>query len=200
VDSDAAEGRGAEGDSSGRGDWCRTERAQLRTRERAFRERATPAWREVEARAAGPATQRGTICHCSHGRSGACHGRRRVTAPGHWATPAAITAPVTAITVTGSGQQARFPRRRRPPGQRLPPGRAGGTKLYRETWTDLSCWRSGGRGPYKIVPKIEFNRCTPSQARKGVLEDRARASSETVPTWSPHVSRLPPGIGRRCGC
>jgi hypothetical protein len=81
--SDAAEGRGAEGGSSSRGGWCRAERARLRTRERAFRERATAAWRAVEARAAGPATQRGTTCHCGHGRHGAGHGRRRVTAPGH---------------------------------------------------------------------------------------------------------------------
>jgi hypothetical protein len=120
VDSDAAEGRGAEGGSSGLGDWCRAERAQLRTRERAFRERATAAWRAVEARAAGPATQRGTTCHGGHGRRGA--GPLPVTAGAgsrplgtvvtatDTATPATITAPVTAITVTGSGQQARFPR------------------------------------------------------------------------------------------
>jgi hypothetical protein len=40
----------------------------------------------------------------------------------------AVTLPVTAITATESGQRARFPRRRRPPGQRLSPGRASGTK------------------------------------------------------------------------
>jgi hypothetical protein len=40
----------------------------------------------------------------------------------------AFTAPVTATTVTESGQRVRNPRRRRPPEQRLSPGRAGGTK------------------------------------------------------------------------
>ncbi len=50
-----------------------------------------------------------------------------VTAPGHGGYDAghgastACTVPVTAITATESGQRARFPRRRRPPGQRLSP-------------------------------------------------------------------------------
>jgi hypothetical protein len=50
-----------------------------------------------------------------------------ITAPGYGDTapvtapPTAFTAPVTAIAVTASGQRARFPRRCRPPGQRLSP-------------------------------------------------------------------------------
>ncbi len=56
-----------------------TRRSQLRSRKRAFRERAAQARRSVEARAADQATQRGATCHCCHYR--ACHGRRRGHGP-----------------------------------------------------------------------------------------------------------------------
>ena len=122
---------------------------RLRSRERAFRERATAAWRAVEAQAAGPTTQRGTTCPGCHGKNGAGHVRRGVTAPDHGGHGAShgITHCFhcaghrgTAITVTRSGQRARFPRRRRPPGQRLSQGRAGGTKTTgRGGKSDLTC-------------------------------------------------------------
>jgi hypothetical protein len=59
--------------------------------ERAFRERAAPAWQAVEGLAAGPATQSVSArddlppwqCHGRYCRHGACHGRPRVTDPGH---------------------------------------------------------------------------------------------------------------------
>ncbi len=57
VDCDAAEGRTAEGGSHGRGGSSLPGRSQPR----AFLERAALAWQAVEARAAGPVTQRGTI-------------------------------------------------------------------------------------------------------------------------------------------
>jgi hypothetical protein len=63
----------------------------------------------------------------------------------HWqvtAPPMAFTAPVTAITATDCGRRVRFPRRRRPPGQRLSPGRAGGTKSTGVKRTHVRATRS----------------------------------------------------------
>ena len=63
----------------------------------------------------------------------------------------AVTAPITtfaalitAIPVTWSGQRARGPRRRRPPRQRLSPGRAGGTKSIGDgnSPSQRDCWIS----------------------------------------------------------
>ncbi len=83
VDSDAAEGGAGEGGSNGRGGSCCQcpGRSQLRSRKRAFRERVAPAWRAMEARADGSATQRGNTCNGGHGRHGANHGQRRDHCP-----------------------------------------------------------------------------------------------------------------------
>jgi hypothetical protein len=64
-------------------------------------------------RAVGPATGRVTTCHGDHGRHGAGHVQRKVTVPGHAGHGAgpplvtAFTAPVTATSVTESGQRRR---------------------------------------------------------------------------------------------
>ncbi len=119
-------------DSLGRHTLSGESRPQHQTRRRTFRERASLAWRAVEARAAGPEGQPATaIITVGTEPDTAGAGSRplvtAVTAP-VTAQPTTFTAQVAANTVTGSDQRARNPRRRLPPEQRLSPGRAGGTK------------------------------------------------------------------------
>jgi hypothetical protein len=123
VTSDATASESADIDSVERGDSCRTERSRFRSRKRALREQATSEWRAEEARALGPATERVTTCHGDHGRHGAGHVQRRVTAPGHGGHGAGHGIHGASHSDHGaeSGQRVRNPRRRRPPGQRLSP-------------------------------------------------------------------------------
>jgi hypothetical protein len=106
-----------------------------------------------------------------------------VTAP-----PTASTVPVTAITATESGQRALFARRRRPPGQRLSPGRAGGTKSTGEA-------KRTSRGPWvrlvlnvTQVVLVNCRICCTSSRREGALVSSS-PSRLTLP--SPFLDRLP---------
>jgi hypothetical protein len=91
------------------------------------------------ARAIGPATGRVTTCHGDHGRHGAGHVQRRVTAPGHCGHG-------TGHGIHGAGHSDHGDGKRpgRPPEQWLSPGRAGGTK--KQSITSLTrlylTWRS----------------------------------------------------------
>jgi hypothetical protein len=86
VHSDRAEGGAAEGGSNGRDCSCRPGRSQLRSRKRAFRERAAQARRAVEAQLSGerpasavtagtePVTAGAGVTAPGHGGHGAGHG------------------------------------------------------------------------------------------------------------------------------
>jgi hypothetical protein len=76
----------------------------------------------------------------------------------------AFTAPVTAITATESCRRARFPRRRRPQGQRLSPGRAGGTKSIGVKRTHVFALRS-------LVPTIKAKSVAQLHSREEALSD-----------------------------
>jgi hypothetical protein len=89
-----------------RGVWSRPRRSRPRSRQRAIRERAAPAQREVEARATGLATQRGATGHGGHGGHHAGHGRHGSRS--RWSrrlTRLFFTALVTAIPVTGGEER-----------------------------------------------------------------------------------------------
>jgi hypothetical protein len=83
VNSDANDSRVMDSVPSERGDSCRTEQLQLRSRKRAFRERATSAGQADGARAVGPGTALETSCHGSHGGTVPVTSSAGVTAPGY---------------------------------------------------------------------------------------------------------------------
>ncbi len=82
VRSDANDSEAAGSEPSERGDSCRTERLQLRSRKRAFRERAMSVSRAEEARAVGQGTARETTCHGGQGSAVPVTSSAGVTAPG----------------------------------------------------------------------------------------------------------------------
>jgi hypothetical protein len=122
VTSDATDSDAAGIDSGERSDTCRAERSQLRSKR--------PQCGEQDmTRAVGPVTGPVTTSAITAGTvpvMSSAGSRPQVTAT--TAPFTAFTAPVTATTETECGQRVRNPRRRRPPEQRLSPGRAGGTK------------------------------------------------------------------------
>ncbi len=113
------------------------------------------------------------------------------------------------ITATESGQRARFPRRRWPPGQqRLSPGRAGGTKSTGEAeltsrapkLASCSIKAAGFVAPLHVAKGHSRVRAMSIQATAMITSLTARASSSRIPPGRPASLPNSSGPPQRADC